>query len=179
MKNENTQHMEYTGFTLIELVMVIALLSILAVLALPRMMDNYDDAHFSTVAATGGALSSAVILLRGQWVANGANAEVDAVKGYGNNNVATTLDGWPSDGGRGKESEHSPQVGADAQRCVRIWNVLLLSHGIKVATAPGDDVAYVATTSGSSICVYTYEASNVNSRIEYDLASGTVLTVLK
>ena len=69
------------GFTLIELVMVISIMAILAVVALPRMMTNYDDAHYSSIASTGGALSSAVILGRSQWVSNGAKGEGDVVKG--------------------------------------------------------------------------------------------------
>ena len=71
------------GFTLIELVVVIALLSILAAAALPRMMKSYDGAHESSVTATGGALASAVILVRSQWVSNGARGAIDSVNGYG------------------------------------------------------------------------------------------------
>ncbi len=167
------------GFTLIELVMVIALLAILAVVALPRMMDNYDDAHYSSVAATGGALSSAVMLVRGQWVSNGAKGEVDVVRGYGKNDIATTLAGWPSDAQLGVNSNHNPNLAGDAQRCVRIWESLLVSNGIKVSSTPADEVHYLATASQLSLCTFTYQLNSFNSRIEYDLSTGSVLTVLK
>ena len=168
-----------SGFTLIELVMVIALLAILAVVALPRMMDNYDDAHYSSVAATGGALSSAVMLARGQWVSNGAKGEVDAVNGYGKNDIATTLAGWPSDAQRGANSNHSPNLAGDAQRCIRIWESLLVSNGMQVSVRMEDGISYLVSASQTSLCVYTYQQNNFNSQIEYDLSTGSVLTVLK
>jgi len=167
------------GFTLIELIVVIALLSILAIVALPRLMNHHEDAHYSTVAATGGALSSAVMLLRGRWVSNGAKGEVDGVVGYGKNDIATTLDGWPSDSKKGEASIHSPELAGDANRCVRIWEALLASHGIEVSSEANAQADYLVTTEGNSLCIFTYQESKTNSRIEYDLSSGTVLTVLK
>lgn len=167
------------GFTLIELVMVISIMAILAVVALPRMMTNYDDAHYSSIASTGGALSSAVILVRSQWVSNGAKGEVDVVKGYGKNNIATTLNGWPSDANQGENSNHSPNLAGNAQRCIRLWEALISSNGLKVSATASEDINYLVTASSTSICTYTYQQSNFNSRIEYDLSTGTVLTVLK
>lgn len=169
----------WLGFTLIELIMVIALMAILAVVALPRMMNNYDDAHYSSVAATGGALATSVMLVRSQWVSNGAQGEVDSLNGFGNNDIATTLSGWPSDAQKGAQSNHMPELGADASRCVRLWESLLITNGLKVATVSGPEVSFVAATADNSICVYTYQLSEVNSRIEYDMLTGTVLTVLK
>jgi prepilin-type N-terminal cleavage/methylation domain-containing protein len=168
-----------SGFTLIELVMVIVLLGILAAVALPRMMNNYDEAHYSSVAATGGALSSAVMLVRSQWVSNGAKGEVDVVNGYGQNDVATTLLGWPSDAQKGGDSVHSSNLAGDAQRCLRIWQSLLVSNGMKVATEFTTGLVYLVTAPTKTICTYTYQLNDFHSRIEYDLSSGAVLTVLK
>ncbi len=159
--------------------MVIAIMAILAVIALPRMMNNYDDAHYSSIAATGGALSSAVILVRSQWVSNGAKGEVDVVKGYGNDDIATTLNGWPSDAKRGASSNHSPQLSGNAQRCIRLWQSLISSNGIKISATPDEDISYLASASSGTICTYTYQQNDTNSTIEYDLSTGTVLTVLK
>ena len=167
------------GFTLIELVMVISIMAILAVVALPRMMSNYDDAHYSSIASTGGALSSAVILVRSQWVSNGARGEVDVVRGYGKDDIATTLNGWPSDAQQGENSNHSPNLSGNVQRCIRLWESLIASNGLKVASTPAEGVSYVVSTTGASTCTYTYQQSNFNSRIEYDLGTGSVLTVLK
>ena len=167
------------GFTLIELVMVIALMAILAVVALPRMMNNYDEAHYSSVAATGGALSSAVFLLRSQWVSNGAKGEVDVVKGYGREDIATTSIGWPSDAQQGTNSSHSVLLVGNAERCVRLWEALLSSNGLKVSTSSTEDISYVASVTAPTVCTYTYQQHNFNSKIEYDLSSGTVQTFLK
>lgn len=169
----------FNGFTLIELVVVIALMAILAVVALPRMMNNYDEAHYSSVAATGGALSSAVFLLRSQWVSNGAKGEVDVVKGYGRDDIATTSIGWPSDAQQGTSSSHSALIAGNAERCVRIWEALLSSNGLKVSISSTDDISYVASVTAPTVCTYTYQHNNFNSKIEYDLKTGTVQTFLK
>lgn len=167
------------GFTLLELVIVISLLAILSVMALPRMFNNYDDAHYSSVLATGGALASAVMLVRTQWVATGANGPVDAVKGFGRNDVATTDQGWPSDAQQATASSHSPSVSGDVIRCMRLWDALLSTNGISVSGTSGEGVNYLVTTNADSKCIYTYQQGATNSRIEYDLSSGAVLTILK
>lgn len=179
MHKVNQVCQSWSGFTLIELVMVIALMAILAVVALPRMMNNYENAHYSTVAASGGALATSVMLLRSQWVSNGADGEVDGVEGFGNNDIATSLSGWPSDAQKGIQSEHTTELADDANRCVRLWESLLVTHGLTVSITQEPNISYLASTKDNSICVYTYLESEFNSRIEYDLLTGTVLTVLK
>lgn len=168
----------HEAFTLIELVVVIALLGILAAAALPRMMKSYDGAHESSVTATGGALASAVILLRSQWVTNGARGTVDSVVGYGDDDIATTTVGWPSDAGQGTGSNHSAAIAGDAARCVRLWRALLVVNAPTVSQASSDSVDYLAQAPGGSICRYTYLMDDDNSRIEYNLDTGSVVTVL-
>ncbi len=166
------------GFTLIELVVVITLLSILAVVALPRMMDSYDAAHDSSITATGGALASAVILLRSQWVGNGDNTAVDGVRGYGNEDIATTGNGWPSDASAGAGSKHVVNISGDGARCVRLWRSLLVASAPTVSTQnDGSSDYWVALPSGST-CKYTYALNDQNSAIEYNLQSGSVVTIL-
>ena len=166
------------GFTLIELVVVIALLAILAAAALPRMMESYDGAHESSVTATGGALASAVILLRSQWVTNGARGSVDAVNGYGDDDLATTQEGWPSDSGQGAGSNHSFTVAGDAARCVRLWQSLLVVNAPRVSTTSDEGIDYLAQAPAGSICRYTYLMNDQNSQIEYNLETGSVVTAL-
>lgn len=172
-----SQHV--SGFTLLEVVIVIALLAILATMAMPRMVSNYDDAHFSTVAATGGALSSAVMLVRTQWVASGENKAVDVVRGFGLNNVASTASGWPSDADKGAASNHSPVLNGEVQRCIRLWNALLSTHGLSVSEVASDSPSYSVEIKGQSVCVYVYQSGGFNSRIEYDLSQGLVHTFLQ
>jgi len=166
------------GFTLIELVVVVALLGILAAAALPRMMKNYDGAHEGSVTATGGALASAVILLRSQWVIKGAEGEVDAVEGYGEGNIATTKLGWPSDAIVGGSAKHSANISGDTHRCVRLWQSLLMLNAPSVSgTNNGESDYWVALPTGT-ICKYHYMGSDQNSRIEYNLENGSVITIL-
>ncbi|GAA6134678.1 hypothetical protein NBRC116188_14670 [Oceaniserpentilla sp. 4NH20-0058] len=179
MFKPRTVSSDMLGFTLLELVIVITLLAILSVIALPRMSNNYDDAHHSSVLATGGALASAVMLARTQWVAIGGNGPVDSIKGFGRNDVATTEQGWPSDAQQTTASSHSPSLSGDVLRCIRIWDALLSTNGITVSSVSGEGVNYLVTTNADSKCIYTYQQGASNSRIEYDLSSGAVLTILK
>jgi MSHA pilin protein MshB len=166
------------GFTLIELVVVIALLAILAAAALPRMMKSYDGAHEASVAATGGALASAVILVRSQWVTNGAPGAASSVKGYGDDNIATSSEGWPTDAGQGAASNHSSTVAGDTNRCIRLWQALLIENAPIAAAAVAEQVDYLAEAPGGTVCRYTYLRNGAGSNIEYNLQSGSVITVL-
>ena len=183
-----TKHIEppyslaVTGFTLMQLVVAITLLSILMVVALPRMGMSYDTAHDASVTATGGALASAVILLRAQWVLNGSHQEVDAVTGYGQHDIATTAHGWPSDAGAGTASQHTASIAGDSARCVRLWRALLATVDTMkrstVATQSGGSSDYWVSLPRGSVCKYSHAASAAGSAIEYNLQSGSVVTIL-
>ena len=178
MNKQKPKNSSSQGFTLIELVVVIALLGILAAAALPRMMKSYDGAHESSVTATGGALASAVMLVRSQWVTNGAKGSVDAVTGYGEDTIATSQEGWPTDANRAGASDHGSNVSGDAQRCARLWQNLLVVNAPKVTVDAAQSSDYLAEAPGASICRFTYIQNDQNSRIEYNLSNGAVVTIL-
>lgn len=156
------------GFTLIELVVVIVILGILAAVALPRFISVTDDAHESAVRGAGGALASAVLLVRSQWEVNrskGVANPNDDVAGFGANNVDVNTSGWPVgiDGGN--------TVGSVAD-CQAIWNNILQGSA---PTLTGTTPDYVATVAGQ-VCTYTYQGQGLNDTIVYDAAVGTVTT---
>jgi len=164
------------GFTLIEFVIVIAIIAILAAVALPRMMDAQDNAHESSVAGVGGALASAVILVRSQWVANGYSGAVDEVIGYGNDDIATSAEGWPSDAGQGTGSNNS-DIMDSAERCKRLWDSLLVDNAPSADNDLLNDPDYqVDTISGN--CRYTYRRTDDGYDIEYNARNGAVVTDL-
>lgn len=164
------------GFTLIEMVVVIALISILAAVALPRMLDTYDNAHQAAVFGAGGAMASAVVLVRSQWVANGDSLAVDAVAGFGNEDVATSNEGWPTDVGQGSGSNNS-DVMDSAERCVRIWRGVLVANAPSVSASVAASSDYLVDTVNGN-CRYLYRRTDHGDNIVYNARTGEVITTI-
>ncbi|HAG95321.1 MAG: pilin [Pseudomonadales bacterium] len=164
------------GFTMIEMVVVIALISILAAVALPKMLDTYDNAHEAAVFGAGGAMASAVVLVRSQWVANGSSLAVDEVDGFGNDDVATSNEGWPTDVGQGSGSNNS-DVMDSAERCVRIWRGVLVANAPSVSASVASSSDYLVDTVNGN-CRYLYRRTDTGSNIVYNARTGEVITTI-
>lgn len=167
---------ENQGFTLIEMVVVIALISILAAVALPRMLETYDNAHEAAVYGAGGALASAVVLVRSQWVANGSSLAVTGVEGFGNDDVATSSDGWPTDAGQGGGSS-SNAVMDSPDRCMRIWRGVLVANAPSVSSSIAIGSDYLVDTVNGN-CRFNYRRTDQGSNILYNARTGEVVTVI-
>ena len=158
-----------SGFTLIELVVVIAILSVLASFALPRFTQISDKAHSASVESTGGALISAVSLVRSQWLANGTRTAITNLPGYGVDEVIdVSLDGWAT----GVNGNTDPTA-MTAAECNSLWEELITSYSLTTSTAAGSDYL---TTVNNGDCRYTYQLTADGHNIEYDPETGDIHT---
>lgn len=166
------KHTKHSGFTLIELVVVIAILAILAAVALPRFADLSEQAHIAKVENVGGALLSAVNLVRAQWLANGVHTAVTDLTGFGepNNVVDVSLDGWPA-GVNGNISA----TAMTAAECNDLFNALLTSNSVQASVAVGEDFQ---TSLVAGDCRFTYNATADGYYLDYDPEVGQVYTEL-
>ncbi|WP_370280269.1 type II secretion system protein [Pontibacterium sp.] len=144
------------GFTIVELVVVIALLGILAAVALPRFLNVTDDAHAASVNGTGGALRSAVGLVKAQAIVEetAANGTVN----YDNSNVTVNATRYPA--------------ATDPDSCVDVWEGVLQAGAPTVSTGNGTD--YTAAWDGDDEqCDYTYNGA-AGHTIAYTPETGAV-----
>lgn len=176
MMNRHKIHGLGSGFTLIEMVVVIALISILAAVALPRMLETYDNAHEAAVYGAGGAMASAVVLVRAQWIANGSSLPVTGVAGFGNDDVATSSDGWPTDAGQGGGASANPVMDSP-ERCARIWRGVLVANAPSVSTSLSATSDYLVDTVNGN-CRFNYRRNDQGNHIVYNARSGEVVTTI-
>lgn len=158
-----------SGFTLIELVVVISILGILAIVVLPRLADLSDEAHRSSVDGTWGALAVASNLVHAQWITQGKPPDVDDLRGFGNEDVNLSDEGWAV-GTSGTGNSSSMTIAT----CIEVWRALLIDQAPSVGTSLDVDFG-VSIGDAATDCLFTYQRGGVETRsITYSAATGGV-----
>lgn len=139
---------------------------------MPRFVELADEAHRSSVEATAGAYSSAIALVRAQWVASGQAGATSNLLGFGDETVDVSVDGWPT----GVDGNTDP-AGITAAECAGLWGKLLQSNAPRVAVAAAARIDYVSSVV-SGQCRYTYQLNAAGDFIDYNPVNGEVTTLI-
>ena len=175
------------GFSLLEftiaLIIVIALVSWL----IPKLNSLQDNAHKSNVQLTANSLQAAVNLAHNLWQSQGSIKKTALLKGYGEGNILMGSKGWPVDTVSMNENDSIGSIARfvlNSSTCKRLWNGLLKNASpkvnvvseIKIDGLSQSKLIYL-TEFNQGVCSYRYLLTNRNWRIEYDLATGRVITL--
>lgn len=175
------------GFSLLEFTLVLIIISALVTILIPKFDLLQVDAHQSSVQLTANSLQAAVRLTHSLWQSQGSNKKTELLKGFGRGNILMGKKGWPIDAIN--MDPQNPLIvdvrfALDNSTCVRLWNGLLKNSAPKVELEIEDDnvadnqnsSAYVAQLI-SGTCQYRYLLNQNDLRINYDLATGRVITL--
>lgn len=174
------------GFSLLEFTIALIIISALVSLLIPKLNDLQDDAHKASVQLTANSLQSAVNLTHSLWQSQGAMNKTALLKGYGRGNILMGNKGWPVDALQNHEdfSLSTTRFVLNSSTCKRLWNGLLKDTAPRVELArttlqeiKGKPSAVFLAELDQGLCRYRYLLAPSNLRIEYDLATGRVITL--
>lgn len=175
------------GFSLLEFTIALIIIAALVSLLMPKLNNLQDDAHKASVQLTANSLQSAVNLTHNLWQSQGSKNQTAVLKGFGRGNILMGNKGWPVDA-IDLEQQHSDpnatRLVLNSSTCKRLWNGLLIDAApkVKVSTVEQENkevkqpFIYQAEFD-QGLCIYRYLLVNNGARIEYDLATGRVITL--
>jgi hypothetical protein len=154
---------------------------------IPKFNNLQDDAHEASVKLTANSLQSAVNLAHNLWQSQGSENQIAVLKGFGRGNILMGNKGWPVDAlmmSQSDSNRSTTRLVLNSSTCKRLWSGLLKDTAPKVATKSEwesrEEVNHTSayqTEFNRGVCIYRYLLINNSLRIEYDLATGRVITL--
>jgi type II secretory pathway pseudopilin PulG len=177
------------GFSLLEFTIALLIIAALISLLIPKFNDLQDDAHEASVQLTANSLQSAVNLAHSLWQTQGSENQVAILKGFGLGNILMGNKGWPVDAlimNQSDSNSSTTRSVLNSSTCKRLWSGLLKDAASQVTTNSelanfgGDETRFAYQAEfNQGVCIYRYLLINSSWRIEYDLATGRVITLFK
>lgn len=175
------------GFSLLEFTIALIIIAALVSLLMPKLNNLQDDAHKASVQLTANSLQSAVNLTHNLWQSQGSKNQTAVLKGFGRGNILMGNKGWPVDAidmNQLDSNRLSARFVLNSSTCKRLWNGLLKDTAPNVVVkTKGISSKHVIKASAyrtelnQGVCTYRYLLIKSSLRIEYDLATGRVITL--
>ncbi len=178
------------GFSLLEFTIALVIISALVSLLIPKLNRLQDNAHQASVQLTANSLQSAVNLTHSLWQSQGSENKPALLKGYGRGNILMGNKGWPIDAiavnsaSVESSSEVSIRFVLNSSTCKRLWNGLLKETApyVEIISARSLEDEKIKSPTflaefDRGICRFRYQLDISRMRIDYDLATGRVITL--
>jgi prepilin-type N-terminal cleavage/methylation domain-containing protein len=182
------------GFSLLEFTIALSIVGILVSILIPKLNNLQDDVHKANVQLTASSLQYAVNLTHSLWQSQGSMNQTTLLKGFGYGNILMGSKGWPVDAidlNHRDLTESTTDFVLNSSTCKRLWNGLLKNTAPKIKVSTGsegksterkkneaNDIDFIYLTDfNQGVCTFRYLLVNNGSRIEYDLATGRVITL--
>jgi len=175
------------GFSLLEFALVLMIISALVAILIPKINHLQDEAHYTSVQLTANSLQTAVRLTHSLWQSQGSNNKTGLLKDYGGGNILIGNKGWPIDAidmNYQGSTISTVRFAQDDSTCIRLWNGLLKDSAPKVGLKIEKDIIDSDDTDSiyftqliSGTCRYRYHLNKDDLQINYDLATGRVITL--
>ncbi|TVP57688.1 MAG: type II secretion system protein [Halomonadaceae bacterium] len=161
----------HRGFSLIELILVIIVMALAMSILIPRLGDISDDARQVKLQQVASSYSTALALVRAQWVAQNTSGPMENLPGFGRGDINVSQHGWAVSVNGATDPEKLRQ-----QDCVDLWYGLLQSNAPRIALREGDGAPFTAFLENNR-CYYRF-SGNPDFYFHYTPENGELVTFL-